>query len=251
VVAGPVDLGGYTKAEVDAAARTAGFADADYPYFSGPNGCGPEGWKSRIVPERSHIITGSDFGTACNAHDRAYMTLGKTRAEADKEFRSHLRRSVGRYQVRNLFLIADHYLRPATKESKPKPDIKQRLRAQGDKAIRDLWRPWKWRKFADNHTEAVQTILLDEAGHQAEQALGDLGLESKTFMLKPSRTLEMFALAEIYYQAVRRSGEKHYDQSQTRQREYEAWLTEYLRTHPRTDPRPAAAAPDSQLRGAE
>lgn len=228
--AGPPDLGGRTKTEVDTAARLAGFPEADYPYFSGPNGCGPGGWKSQLVPDKSHIIAGSDFSTACNSHDRAYMTLGKTQAQADLEFRSNLRRAVRNYQIRNLLIAANQSLFPAPKVAKP--DFRQRLQAQADQALKDLWRPWKWRNFAENHTAAVQTILLDEAGHHADKLLGHLGFDSKTFMLQPIRALEMLALAEIYYQAVSRSGAPHYTLAQTRQREYEAWLTGYLRTPP-------------------
>jgi hypothetical protein len=229
-VAGPLDLGGHTKAEVDAAAQRAGFVDADYPYYSRPNGCGPDGWKSRLIPQRSHLILGANFGKACDAHDRAYMTLGKSRSEADREFRKNLRGSVASHQMSNLVAAAGEFLRPPQKG--PRPDLGQRLKAQAEQAKKDLWRPWKWRRFLENQQDAVQEILLDEARHQADKALGGVGLEKASFMLKPSRTLEMLALAEVYYQAVRRVGAKYYEESQARQREYEAWLAGYLKGVP-------------------
>lgn len=49
-----------------------------------PNGCGPNGWKNKFVPENPFWI--AHFTPACNNHDTCYETCGADKAVCDKEF---------------------------------------------------------------------------------------------------------------------------------------------------------------------
>jgi Mg-chelatase subunit ChlD len=60
-----------TAAEMDRAAREAGFANAAYPYHDQPNGCGPGDWRYHLVPDGPG--SGVSFVPACNEHDYCYM----------------------------------------------------------------------------------------------------------------------------------------------------------------------------------
>jgi hypothetical protein len=242
--ANPIDLSGYTKAEVDLLARNHGFPEADYPFFSKPNGCGPDGWKGRLTPEQSHLLYGPNFRDACNDHDRAYMTLGQNRKQADRRFRSSLYKTIVSHQIETL-------LRAASEEDPPKPpsllprksDLHQRLKGQAYKGLFDLLRSENWTQFSEKQLTAYQGILRDEVLYQTEKLLAELQLSSASLMLKPQRTVEMLIVAELYYQAVRRYGNKYYEQSQKRQREYEDWLRTYLKDNPKINPENPADPP--------
>lgn len=57
------------------------------------NGCGPDGWKNRLVPER---LLGVAITAACNIHDYMYI-VGETEAdreEADRVFLNNMLRIV-------------------------------------------------------------------------------------------------------------------------------------------------------------
>jgi Mg-chelatase subunit ChlD len=60
-----------SAAEVDRAAREAGFATAAYPYHDQPNACGPGDWRFHLVPDGPG--GGVSFTPACNEHDYCYM----------------------------------------------------------------------------------------------------------------------------------------------------------------------------------
>lgn len=60
-----------SAAEVDRAAREAGFATAAYPYHDQPNACGPGDWRFHLVPDGPG--GGVSFTPACNLHDYCYM----------------------------------------------------------------------------------------------------------------------------------------------------------------------------------
>ena len=66
-----------SNVQLDYGAQQAGFSDADYPFYSHVNGCGPDGWKGKLIPDKSHVWEGVDWTSACNVHDRDYMTIGK------------------------------------------------------------------------------------------------------------------------------------------------------------------------------
>lgn len=60
-----------SAAEVDRAARAAGFVTASYPYHDQPNACGPGDWRFHLVPDGPG--GGVSFTPACNEHDYCYM----------------------------------------------------------------------------------------------------------------------------------------------------------------------------------
>jgi len=49
-----------------------------HPGFTG-NGCGPEGWKGKLIPD---VLGGIDISEACNIHDYDYLFGG---TEEDRE----------------------------------------------------------------------------------------------------------------------------------------------------------------------
>lgn len=54
------------------------------------NGCGPDGWKAKAVPDK--VEWGAvDFTTACDNHDRCYGTWGQSQATCDDRFHSDLK----------------------------------------------------------------------------------------------------------------------------------------------------------------
>ena len=61
-------------------------------HVPGSNGCGPEGWKNRLVPDMPFWMI--DFTESCNAHDRCYDTCHENGAAAkrhcDDEFLSDM-----------------------------------------------------------------------------------------------------------------------------------------------------------------
>jgi hypothetical protein len=81
---------GLTEAEVDRQAEAHGFPEAQYPYFSPPNGCGPGNswWRYHGTPNgplgaypvnliRKYLIDGKDvftFKESCNEHDICYIS---------------------------------------------------------------------------------------------------------------------------------------------------------------------------------
>lgn len=48
------------------------------------NGCGPAGWKGKLVPNKPFWI--ADFKSPCDAHDVCYGTCGNTKKDCDDEF---------------------------------------------------------------------------------------------------------------------------------------------------------------------
>jgi RHS repeat-associated protein len=48
------------------------------------NGCGTDGWKGKLVPERPFWMI--DFASACNKHDICYGTCGNDKGTCDREF---------------------------------------------------------------------------------------------------------------------------------------------------------------------
>ncbi len=50
----------------------------------GANGCGPEGWKGKLVPNKPLWMI--DFKTSCNSHDICYGTCGNEKKYCDDEF---------------------------------------------------------------------------------------------------------------------------------------------------------------------
>lgn len=60
------------------------YPDAQYPYYSVPNGCGSPGPPDTSwVPEKWGA---ADFTEACDYHDSCYMTLGENKYVCDEKF---------------------------------------------------------------------------------------------------------------------------------------------------------------------
>lgn len=68
-----------TKAEIDAALKTRGFEDSNYPYYEQPNGCSNS-------PDSNWFNSGTGFKPACDQHDRCYMTFGNSKKDCDDTF---------------------------------------------------------------------------------------------------------------------------------------------------------------------
>jgi hypothetical protein len=54
----------------------------------GANGCGPEGWKGKLVPNMPFWMI--NFKDPCDGHDRCYSTCGKLKDDCDQSFRGDL-----------------------------------------------------------------------------------------------------------------------------------------------------------------
>lgn len=87
------------------------FRRSQYPYFSSSNGCGPDIMRETVlgsalnkmlnevtlnVDERSIKIS---FANLCNAHDRCYMTMGKTKAECDRDLNQAMSEHCSKLEV--------------------------------------------------------------------------------------------------------------------------------------------------------
>src|SRR5690606_25134374 len=60
-------------------------------YTPKPNGCGPDSWVSKLVPDQIYAVAKWHFSRACDAHDICYGTCNSDRAKCDKEFLADLR----------------------------------------------------------------------------------------------------------------------------------------------------------------
>jgi len=60
------------------------------------NGCGPRGWKEKVVPDKAWWLWGVSFKQACMEHDLCYGLGGEEcdRYEADIRFRDNIREAM-------------------------------------------------------------------------------------------------------------------------------------------------------------
>jgi len=60
------------------------------------NGCGPQGWREKVVPDKAWWLWGASFKQACMEHDLCYGLGGDEgdRYEADLRFRDNIRTSM-------------------------------------------------------------------------------------------------------------------------------------------------------------
>ncbi len=69
----PVFVSKENILEINSTAQLAGFPDANYPYASNSNGCGPaDDWKWILVPGGFFGL--ADFTSTCDCHDKCYLT---------------------------------------------------------------------------------------------------------------------------------------------------------------------------------
>jgi len=60
------------------------------------NGCGPQGWREKVVPDKAWWLWGVNFKRACMEHDLCYGLGGDEgdRFEADCRFRDNIRKAM-------------------------------------------------------------------------------------------------------------------------------------------------------------
>jgi hypothetical protein len=87
------------------------FRRSQYPFFSSSNGCGPDIMRetvigsalNRMLDEVTLNVDGRsikiNFANLCNAHDRCYMTIGKTKAECDRKFSEAMSEQCSKIEV--------------------------------------------------------------------------------------------------------------------------------------------------------
>jgi hypothetical protein len=87
------------------------FRRSQYPFFSSSNGCGPDIMRetvtgsalNRMLDEVTLNVDGRsikiNFANLCNAHDRCYMTIGKTKAECDRKFNETISEQCSKLEV--------------------------------------------------------------------------------------------------------------------------------------------------------
>lgn len=204
------------KAEFDRAARTSSFPDADYPYYSAPNGCGPDDWKSRLVPQRSHVFTGPDFAPSCDTHDRGYMTLKRAKETTDRTFRDDLNRA-----------LAD-WLKELVAEGRGRL-VKQLKIVRRKVGTREV-KAWATTALDPLGVVVRRKVPIYEYARTEVEVFFERG--SNALLLGPDRVAEMKVEIQAYYQAVRNAGGPYYNDAQKQQRLYEEWLRTYQRDHP-------------------
>lgn len=79
---------GINKAQIDLAARDAGYTMADYPYHRTPNGCSRD-----VATSEGQPISDLWFKKACDAHDICYSTLGFNKTTCDNALQADLQAS--------------------------------------------------------------------------------------------------------------------------------------------------------------
>ena len=234
VVGGALGLpAGWTKAAIDEAARAAGFAAADYPYYSPKNGCGPDGWRNHLVPDLSHILYGCDFSGACDGHDADYMTVGMPRERADERFRLELHAAVVRYVERTRAELAE--AEQAEREIRGVGDAARRVvqvigqteSVMGSAESNFVWRWWGW--TAGTLAARREVMGVCGQGWDAVWSAGKAAVRAST--LSDTQVDFMHWEADLYYEAVRRFGGGRFEVVQDSQARYEAWLREFLASH--------------------
>lgn len=225
-------MSNHTKQELDTAARNSGFSEADFPFYSSVNGCGPDGWKNQLVPEKSHIWVGVEFTESCNIHDRAYMTVGKSRDEADSEFRDNLNRAVDRYLNETVERTVDRVVKRIVIDRIPR-QVTKRVVDHVKRRAKNFFKPWKWIEIIVEDARDVVETVYDEVQREFEEIVKDVQTVPRVSMLTPSRIAEMKGLVQIYYLAVRAAGESFYNGSQSKQASYEEWLADFVAKNPR------------------
>jgi hypothetical protein len=225
-------MSNYTKQELDAAAQLNGFPDADFPFYSTVNGCGPDGWKNQLVPEKSHIWSGVEFTESCNMHDRAYMTLGKPRGEADDEFRNNLNKAVDRYLNATVEQTFERVVKRVVIDRVPR-QVTRRVVEQVKKRVKDILKPWKWIEVIVEEARDIVETVYDEVQREVEETVKDIRMVPRASMLSPARIAEMKGLVEVYYLAVSKAGQPFYNGSQAKQASYEEWLADFAAKNPR------------------
>lgn len=237
------------KAEIDEAAKAAGFVASDFPYHSPLNGCGPDGWRNWLVPDWSHMLWGCDLSTACDRHDADYMTVGISQQAADDRFRQELHAAVVRYveeakarvAAEQAARIARHHITSlngawggivgAVAQHAPEVVVADESGWFG--WAREGWGyawgyGWGWTKGAyasrgdfANATGAAWSWTWDHAwGSTTDAAQG--------IMLTQTQVDFMHWEADMYADTVQRFGSGFYERSQEEQKRYDEWFRVWM-----------------------
>lgn len=87
------------------------FRRSQYPYFSSSNGCGPDAMRetavgsalNRMLNDVTLSVDGRSirlsFKNLCSAHDRCYMTIGKTKEECDSDLNQAMSKQCSQLEV--------------------------------------------------------------------------------------------------------------------------------------------------------
>lgn len=220
------EVGAAEKARIDEAARAAGFAESDYPYYSPKNGCGPDGWRNYVVPELSHVFLGCDFSGACDRHDADYMTVGVTQEAADERFRLELHAAIVRYVEETRAKLAAQ--EAAEKEIRSIGDAARRVVGVIEKTEsvvssthrNFVFRWWGWAAGAVAARRDVMAVC--GSGWSAAKEAGEAMIDAATVC--EAQVEFMHWEADLYYEAVRRFGRGRFAAVQEEQAKYEAWV---------------------------
>ncbi|MFN9114848.1 MAG: hypothetical protein ACK5XN_32715 [Bacteroidota bacterium] len=215
-----------SRDQLNGAAKSAGFTDADFPFYSSTNGCGPDGWKNKIVPEKSIVLLGADFSAACNQHDRDYMTLGMSREAADARFRAALHGAVNDY----LKETVTHTVRVAFKRVVKVEETYQIPKQVVKTSLKKVWKkPWKLIMMPVVVTETVMEDAKRIVEKEIEDFRDDVKLVTRASTLSPDQIATMHRSADLYADFVETLGESYYNGSQTKQAAFEAWSQDFVR----------------------
>ena len=192
-----------TKAQIDDYARRNGFPRSDFPYFQRPDRCGA-GRFSDIIPDGWYHI---DFGEACNAHDRCYMTPGSDRKQCDQAFFENLKAAVRR-------------------------DLSQRTAR-----IPVLLSPFPSKVVTTGFKGKYKPSPSDLAVFKLSEVAGlvpPVPLPPGTILprgvdpIEPTSLMRGLAVAKIYHAVVDREGGKYHREAQAMARKYKALTDAYI-----------------------
>lgn len=217
----------FTKEQLDAAARKSGFSDADYPYYSNVNCCGPDGWKNKAVPNKSLYLIGADWSIACNQHDRDYMTIGADRNDADKRMKKAMEKIMQNYLKETVTITVERAINRTVKKVVPVKTTK-RVAEKVKKRVKDSWKPWKWHTLWITVHRDVVEITYKEIKEEVTDIVKDTKVVTRASTFSPEHIQLMKAEIEIYYQAIHQLGEPYFNESQKKQQKYTEWLEGYL-----------------------
>ena len=218
------------KAEIDGAARAAGFPESDYPYCSMKNGCGPDGWRNHLVPDLTHLLYGCDFSGACDRHDEDYMTVGVARDEADERFRLGLHAAIVRYVEQTRSDLAQEELGPGFTGRVSGAVERVADAVEGSDAVRGSAESWFFRRWWGWAWGVVgaRGAMADACGESWDAAWAAGKAVVRATTLSDAQVAFMHWEADVYYDAVRRFGGGRYEASQADQARYDAWVREFL-----------------------
>lgn len=216
-----------SKEELDKAAKEAGIGDADYPYYSTTNACGPDGWMNKLIPDKSHLVEGADWTNACNQHDRDYMTLGMDRGKADLRMRDHMKDAMEDYLKETVTITTKRAVKRIVTERVPR-QIPKLVTVRRCIRIPDRRRPLRFiEQWVEETREEFETIYED-VQKEIEELVDDVKTAKRAATLSPEQVELMRREIDTYYGFLVGAGWKFFRGSQAKQAAYLEWLNGYL-----------------------